>query len=126
MGAFINQWYQADVKEKHDEELNAEDHEHDDGTDGNNGNKQLRRNPTRRREMPLRYRTPNMTVYMHEYVQQGNLIESRRQEINGLLERGVFSIFPRSDAERHRIYGEGFVDQIRTKDFQQHSKNLDL
>jgi hypothetical protein len=65
--------------------------------------------------MPLYYLTPNMTVYMHEYVQQGNFIESRRQEINGLLERGVFSIVLRSGAERHRLYGGGFVDQMKNE-----------
>ena len=80
-----------------------------------------RQNPVRQRQLPQRYRAPDVTVYVNDsvhpnYTLQGTFFKSRQQEINGLLERGVFEIVDEKDVpETTRIFRTRFVDLIKNE-----------
>ncbi|KAI0996966.1 hypothetical protein K3495_g11217 [Podosphaera aphanis] len=79
----------------------------------------IRRNPGRSRQLPSRFRND---IHMTTIVLSSNLnvdskpssfAESRRKEINGLLENGVFEIYNENIPARSRVFKTRFVDQIK-------------
>ena len=83
-----------------------------------------RRNATRHRQLPSRYRdAANITIMMqdnHENafdeigVNYSPFTDSRRKEIDGLLEKGVFEVIAIADVPKGaRIFGSRFVDEIK-------------
>jgi hypothetical protein len=85
--------------------------------------------PQRERRLPTRYKddltylqeldAPDLQVITEIFTQllvPGTYDESRKKEVNGLLERGVFAAVNREDIPPEaRIYGFRFVDEIKNK-----------
>ena len=74
----------------------------------------LRERPQRTRRLPARFRqnVADISVYLTDNVTP--FTESRRKEINGLLERGVFAIVNEADISQDiRIFNSRFVDEIK-------------
>jgi hypothetical protein len=73
-----------------------------------------RRNPTRPRRLPNRYASADVAVYISNVYK--SFTESRRQELNGLLERGVFEIVDEKTLpEESRVFRSRFVDTVKNE-----------
>src|SRR5579871_1486997 len=74
----------------------------------------VRERPQRTHRLPARFQQniADISVYLTDNLTP--FTESRRKEINGLLERGVFMIVNEADIPRDiRIFNSRFVDEIR-------------
>ena len=75
-----------------------------------NDNDEPRRNPVRDRRLPSRYEQFTSTT------PPPNFEASRRKELDGLMERGVFKVVAKKDIPTGtRIFGSRFVDQVKNK-----------
>ena len=71
---------------------------------------QRMRQPTRRAiESAAGAHVADITIYLSD----SNFVQSRQKELNGLLERGVFKVVDKIEAQGARIFGSRFVDEIR-------------
>lgn len=85
------------------------------------------RRPARTRRLPARFRNDDDAADISIYLQNEtaasaaavsasapSFVESRRKEINGLLEKGVFEVMPISNIPRDiRIFNSRFVDEVK-------------
>jgi hypothetical protein len=75
--------------------------------------------PQREHRLPSRYRDDvahlqDIAELLLQIASNGQFDESRRKEVNGLLERGVFVTVNREDIPpKARIYGFRFVDEVK-------------
>ena len=104
----------ADEVIENQDEL-GEPHENEEGSE-NEENDNPRRNPPRDRRLPARFRDSNIadiTVYIVN-PPGTDYTESRKKELDGLLERKVFEIVHESDiAPTARIFKSRFVDEVK-------------
>jgi hypothetical protein len=101
--------YTADT----DLELSTEEHEQGDHSPDD----EPRRNPPRNRQLPSRYNTIDLAVYLEDADDsqpQPDYTKSRETELNGLLNNGVFEIVTADDVPpTARIFNSRFVDTIK-------------
>lgn len=74
----------------------------------------LRRNTERVRRLPARYQQNTADINIFVQSTQPSFTESRRKEINGLLEKGTFAVVDISSVpDGARIFNSRFVDEIK-------------
>ena len=76
----------------------------------------IERRPVRSRRLPSRYQNmADVSIYLqNEPAPSLSFVESRRKEINGLWEKGVFEVVPVTKIpEGIRIFNSRFVDEIK-------------
>jgi hypothetical protein len=100
--------------ESEDEEDEEEPAEQDDTLQ----DEQPRRNTHRNRRPPARFRqnTVDISIFLQDDLQPPSPLytDSRRKELNGLLEKGVFELVDIADVPQGvRIFNSRFVDQIK-------------
>ena len=80
-----------------------------------------RQNPGRSRQLPPRFREPDVAVFLNSNeksipnsLTKMPYVESRRKEINGLLDKGAFELTNLSEIPKGiRIFGSRFVNEIK-------------
>ena len=75
-------------------------------------NTAIRRQPARNAGLPARYRD---NIFMNNDVQP-NFVDSRRKELDGLLNRGVFAFIKVNEIPpKARIFNSRFVDRVKNE-----------
>lgn len=76
-----------------------------------------RRNPARTHRLPTRFQhMADISVFLKNDASEPSFTESRRKEINGLLEKGALEVISISDVPSGmRIFNSRFVDEIKNE-----------
>ena len=105
----------ADLKS--DSVKSAKEDTNDDNGDDIDVAKLPRRNPARAYRLPTRFQhMADISVFLKNNASEPPFTESRRKEINGLLEKDAFEIISISDVPSGmRIFNSRFVDEIKNE-----------
>ncbi len=102
---------------KSDSVQSAKEDTNDDNGDDIDAAKLPRRNPARAYRLPTRFQhMADISVFLKNDASGPPFTESRRKEINGLLEKGAFEVISISDVPSGmRIFNSRFVDEIKNE-----------
>ena len=102
---------------KSDSGQSAKEDTNDDNGDHIDAAKLPRQNPARTYRLLTRFQhMANISVFLKNDASQPPFTESRRKEINGLLDKDAFKVVSISDVpSRMRIFNSCFVDEIKNE-----------